>query len=87
MKNPAIRSTLRFLQKIALIFLILLGIHMLHDAIRGDQVLTAGLEQLEHLKQHRRDALYDSAQRRRCVASGVGCGEYGNPSCGNRLQR
>lgn len=51
MKNPAIRSTLRFLQKIALIFLILLGIHMLHDAIRGDQVLTAGLEQLEHLKQ------------------------------------
>ncbi|MBQ9430776.1 MAG: PQQ-binding-like beta-propeller repeat protein [Kiritimatiellae bacterium] len=51
MKNPAIRSTLHFLQKIALIFLILLGIHMLHDAIRGDQVLTAGLEQLEHLKQ------------------------------------
>ena len=51
MTNPAIRSTLRFLQKVALIFLILLGIHMLHDVVRSDQVHAAGLEQLQHLKQ------------------------------------
>ena len=51
MNNHAMRSTFRFLQRVAVIFLICLGIHVLHDAIRGDQVLTAGREQLELLKQ------------------------------------
>jgi len=50
MNNHAMRSTFRFLQRVAVIFLICLGIHVLHDAIRGDQVLTAGREQLELLK-------------------------------------
>ena len=51
MNNHAMRSTFRFLQRVAVIFLICLGLHVLHDAIRGDQVLTAGREQLEVLKQ------------------------------------
>ena len=51
MNNHAMRSTFRFLQRVAVIFLICLGLHMLHDAVRGDQVLTAGHEQLELLKQ------------------------------------
>ena len=46
MNNHAMRSTFRFLQRVAVIFLICLGIHVLHDAVRGDQVLTAGHEQL-----------------------------------------
>ena len=50
MNNHAMRSTFRFLQRVAVIFLICLGIHVLHDAVRGDQVLTAGREQLELLK-------------------------------------
>ena len=51
MNSHAMRSTFRFLQRVALIFVICLGLHVLHDAIRGDQVLTAGREQLELLKQ------------------------------------
>ena len=51
MNSHAMRSTFRFLQRVALIFVICLGLHVLHDAIRGDQVLTAGCEQLELLKQ------------------------------------
>jgi len=51
MNKPAIRSTFRSLQCVAVIFLIVLGLHMLHDTIRSDQVLTAGREQLESLKQ------------------------------------
>ena len=51
MNNHAMRSTLRFLQRVAVIFVICLGVHVLHDAVRGDQVLTAGHEQLELLKQ------------------------------------
>lgn len=51
MNNHAMRSTFRFLQRIAVIFLVCLGLHLLNDAIRGDQVLTAGREQLELLKQ------------------------------------
>ncbi len=51
MNNHAMRSTFRSLQRVAVIFLICLGLHVLHDAIRGDQVLTAGREQLELLKQ------------------------------------
>ena len=51
MNNHATRSTFRFLQRVVVIFLICLGVHVLHDAVRGDQVLTAGHEQLELLKQ------------------------------------
>jgi outer membrane protein assembly factor BamB len=51
MNNHAMRSTFRFLQRVAVIFLICLGVHVLHDAVRSDQVLTAGHEQLELLKQ------------------------------------
>ena len=51
MNNHAMRSTFRFLQRVAVIFVICLGVHVLHDAVRGDQVLTAGHEQLELLKQ------------------------------------
>ena len=51
MTKPVVRSTLRFLQRTALIFVVVLGLQMLHDTLRGDQVLSAGLEQLEHLKQ------------------------------------
>ena len=51
MNNHVMRSTFRFLQRIAVIFLVCLGLHLLHDTIRDDQVLTAGREQLELLKQ------------------------------------
>ena len=51
MNKTAMRSIFRSLQRIAVIFVIVLGLHVLHDAIRGDQVLTAGREQLETLKQ------------------------------------
>ena len=51
MTKPVVRSTLRFLQRTALIFVVVLGLQMLHDTLRGDQVLSAGLEHLEYLKQ------------------------------------
>ncbi|MBP5319868.1 MAG: hypothetical protein J6334_02685, partial [Kiritimatiellae bacterium] len=55
MNHAPFRRTLHLMQSIALAFLVLLGLLMLHDAIRGQRVLAAGLEQLEQLKRQDMD--------------------------------
>lgn len=50
MKNEPLRRTLRFFQWVSLTFILVLGGIMAHDALRREQVLTAGQEKLDALK-------------------------------------
>lgn len=51
MKNDSIRNTLRFMQWVALTFILTLGIILAFDAYRSNAPLKSGLEQLSSLKQ------------------------------------